>query len=414
MKKEMSCPASTCKPTVNPPLPALPVSYPRRFSLAPLALLVSALALVPAAWAHPVPDLPIQAFFEADGSCLIRVEVDPRCFAADPEAEPFLQHWVLEASSEAEKGDLEAKAVALMKRAVELRFEPLGRVEPEFAFRFTGQGNKPLRGKEDPVMVTGEWRTKVPAGLEGYRVKALPGEQFSVVVVNHLRGKPVERVHVLFPGETSYLLDLTGLTAALPDGPVPGAVGAEGGGGATFLNLLRQGFVHVLPKGWDHILFVLGLFLLSRNWKPLVLQVTTFTVAHTITLAMAALGVVQVPSRPVESIIAGSIVVVALENLFRPVYTHWRLLVVFAFGLVHGLGFAGVFGELGLTQASLVTGLLGFNVGVEVAQLAVIALAFLATFWIRDVAVYRRFVVVPGSILIAVLGGVWLVERVFG
>jgi len=177
--------------------------------------------------AHAVPDIPVQAFFEADGTCLIRVEVDPRCFATDPEKEPFLQNWVLERMTPAEKETLVAKARELVARSVELRFEPIGKVQPELAFRFTSHGDKPLQATADPVMVTGEWRTKIPAGLEGYRIKALPGEKLSVVMVNHLRGKPVERIHVLFPGETSYLLDLTGLTASVPTAPTPDAVGCD-------------------------------------------------------------------------------------------------------------------------------------------------------------------------------------------
>lgn len=363
--------------------------------------------------AHAVPDIPVQAFFEADGSCLIRVEVDPRCFAADPEKEAYLQNWVLERMTPAEKDALIGKARELVARSVELRFEPIGTVQPDLAFRFTSLGDKPLQATEDPVMVTGEWRTKIPAGLEGYRIKALPGEKLSVVMVNHLRGKPVERIHVLFPGETSYLLDLTGLTAAVPTAPNPGAVGATGGAGGTFINLLRQGFVHVVPAGPDHILFVLGVFLLSRRWRPLLWQVSTFTVAHTLTLGLATLGIVKASPAIVEPVIAGSIAVVALENIFQPNYSHWRLLVVFVFGLIHGLGFAGALADLGLTQGSLVTGLLGFNVGVEFGQFAVIGAALLATIWIKEPAVYRRFVVIPGSVLIAITGIWWMIERTF-
>jgi len=363
--------------------------------------------------AHPVPDVPVQAHFEADGSCLIRVEIDPRSFAADPEKEPFLQHWVLQRMTPTEQEELLSKGRDWMTRFVELRFEPLGKVQPEFTFRFTGHGNKPLAGNEDPVMLTGEWRTKVPAGIEGYRVKSLPGGKLSVVVVNHLRGQPVQRIHVLFPDETSYLLDLTGLTAALPTTPSPGAVGVAGGSGATFVNLLRQGFLHVVPDGPDHILFVLGVFLLSRRWKPLIWQVSTFTVAHTLTLGLATLGIVEAPAAIVEPVIAGSIAVVALENVFQPNYNHWRILVVFLFGLIHGLGFAGALAGLGLTQASLVTGLLGFNIGVEFGQLAVIAGALLLTIGIRDEARYRRFVVIPGSLAIAAFGLWWMIERAF-
>ena len=134
----------------------------------------------------------------------------------------------------------------------------------------------------------------------------------------------------------------------------------------------------------------------------------------TITLALATLGVVSVPSAIVEPIIAGSIAVVALENIFHPKYTHWRLGIVFTMGLVHGLGFAGALAAHELPAATLVIALIGFNVGVELGQLAVIAMALAATGWIKDAAVYRKRVVVPGSVAIAAMGAWWMVTRVFG
>jgi hypothetical protein len=268
---------------------------------------------------------------------------------------------------------------------------------------------------DDPVMITGEWRTRLPLGLEGYRIKALEAGALSVLFINHLDGRALERIAVLFPGETSFLLDLTGFTALAPGRPAPGSVGAAAGGRwATFGGFLREGFVHVVPRGLDHILFVLGLFLLAREWRPVLWQVTTFTLAHTLTLGLATLRLVHVPAAVVEPVIAGSIAVVALENIFRPRYTPWRLAVVFVFGLVHGLGFAGALAELDLPPASLAVGLLGFNVGVELGQLTVITLAFLATAWLKDAARYRHWIVIPGSALIAALGVWWMIERIAG
>jgi hypothetical protein len=150
---------------------------------------------------------------------------------------------------------------------------------------------------------------------------------------------------------------------------------------------------------------------MTRKWKPLVFQVTTFTLAHTITLWLASAGWVSLPHSVVEPVIAASIVFVALENLVRREYSHWRLVVVFVFGLIHGLGFAGVMATRLDSTGSLVVGLLGINIGVEFGQLAVIAIAFLATCWIANEEKYRRFVVVPGSILIALAGVWWVVER---
>ena len=157
---------------------------------------------------------------------------------------------------------------------------------------------------------------------------------------------------------------------------------------------------------------MLGLFLLSRTWKPLLAQVTTFTLAHSVTLALATLGMVKAAPAVVEPIIAASIAFVALENIFRPRYTHWRLLVVLGFGLVHGLGFASALSERELPRDLLAIGLAGFNVGVEGGQLAVIAAAFLLTGWLRNPVHYRRWVVIPGSIAIALCGVWWTIERI--
>lgn len=168
----------------------------------------------------------------------------------------------------------------------------------------------------------------------------------------------------------------------------------------------------MLPEGMDHILFVLGIFLLSRALRPLLLQVTAFTLAHSVTLALATLGFVKAPSAVVEPIIAASIAAVAVENIFHKQYSHWRLLLVFVFGLIHGLGFASALKDLDLPQSSLAVGLVGFNFGVEGGQIAVISIATACTFWIRDPEQYRRWVVLPVSGLIAIVGFFWTFERI--
>lgn len=175
------------------------------------------------------------------------------------------------------------------------------------------------------------------------------------------------------------------------------------------------GFTHILPKGLDHILFVLGLFLLSRRLRPLLWQVTAFTAAHTITLGLATFGVVSLPATIVEPLIALSIVYVAVENVLHENLGRFRVAVVFAFGLLHGLGFAGVLRELGLPKSQLFPALLSFNVGVELGQLTVIALAFLLiSSWSRNKDWYHRRIVVPGSLLIAAVGAYWTIERIWG
>ena len=178
---------------------------------------------------------------------------------------------------------------------------------------------------------------------------------------------------------------------------------------------LELGFTHILPKGTDHILFVLGIFLLSIQLKPVLLQVTAFTVAHTISLALTIYGVVSVPPRIVEPLIALSIVYVAVENVVHPSLSPGRVALVFAFGLLHGMGFAGVLSQLGLPRSEFLTALLCFNAGVELGQLAVIGAAFLLIgLAFRAEPWYRRRLVVPGSIAIAAIGLVWFVQRVVG
>lgn len=174
---------------------------------------------------------------------------------------------------------------------------------------------------------------------------------------------------------------------------------------------LILGFTHILPKGLDHILFVLGLFLLSTRWKPLLVQVSAFTLAHTLTLAAAIYGVVRLAPTIVEPLIALSIAYVAIENLLTTELRPWRTALVFAFGLLHGLGFAGVLAELGLPRGRFLAALLSFNLGVELGQLAVIAAAFLLVGWARRRPRYRRAVVVPASLAIAAAGLWWFVER---
>ena len=178
-----------------------------------------------------------------------------------------------------------------------------------------------------------------------------------------------------------------------------------------------SGFEHIIPLGIDHILFVLGLFFFSLAWRPLLWQVSAFTLAHTITLAMATLGVVTVSPAIVEPLIAASIAYVAIENIFHKQdrTIGWsRIAVVFGFGLLHGLGFASVLGDFGLNDGQFILSLIAFNVGVELGQIAVIAVAFLAVgMWAGRRAWYRPYVVVPMSAAIAVVGLWWAFERTF-
>lgn len=256
--------------------------------------------------------------------------------------------------------------------------------------------------------------------------------------------------------------------------PIALSGGFERSGFMTFIDYIPVGVDHIVPKGLDHILFVLGLFFLSTNFRALLWQVTAFTLAHTITLALAALGYVTVPGSIVEPLIALSIVYVAVENLYTTGLSRWRPFIIFGFGLLHGLGFASVLAEFGLPDSAFVPALIGFNVGVELGQLAVIAVAFIcvkvaidydtkaqgskplsAVFLVLAAIVmaliiplsgmeggagdllpllvivaillgfsataiaadryenYREMVALPSSILIAIVAAYWCIERVF-
>ena len=176
---------------------------------------------------------------------------------------------------------------------------------------------------------------------------------------------------------------------------------------------LSAGFLHIVPKGLDHILFILGIFLMSMRLRPLVLQVTMFTIAHSLTLSLGVFELIHLPPQVVEPLIALSIAYVAFENLASDRLSRFRLPVVFAFGLLHGLGFASILTEFGLPVNLYMAGLLWFNVGVEFGQVALLIAAYLAiTIWFSNPHVYRRSIVIPGSLLIGGLGAYWTVERV--
>jgi hypothetical protein len=199
---------------------------------------------------------------------------------------------------------------------------------------------------------------------------------------------------------------------------------------AQFVDYLTEGVLHIWT-GFDHILFLLSLLLpavLVRSRVPgerwtaapsfrfafwdVFRVVTAFTVAHSITLSLAALGVVSLPSRLVESAIAASVVLAALNNV-RPVVFGGRWIIAFLFGLIHGFGFASVLTDLGLPRESLLLALVAFNVGVEIGQLAIVAVFLPVAYALRDTGFYRRGVLIGGSLAVAAIAAVWLAERAF-
>tara|TARA_Y100001935_G_scaffold249997_1_gene249419 strand:+ start:292 stop:1053 length:762 start_codon:yes stop_codon:yes gene_type:complete len=179
-----------------------------------------------------------------------------------------------------------------------------------------------------------------------------------------------------------------------------------------FYIFVKAGFEHIIPQGIDHILFVLGLFFSCLTFRTLLWQVTAFTVAHSLTLILAAQGIVQLRGDIVEAIIALSIVWVAVENVLYKETSKWRYSIVFAFGLLHGLGFAALLTQYGLPKDNFISMLLAFNIGVEFGQLAVLFLAFVLIKLILKKNWYVNEIKIPASISIAAVGLFWFVERV--
>lgn len=224
-------------------------------------------------------------------------------------------------------------------------------------------------------------------------------------------------------------LDGVGHTAVLSPTTGEARFAAAGAShGVQLGQFVVEGVWHIW-LGFDHILFLLCLLLpvvlvhqggrqfqgvahIGLALREVLWVVTSFTVAHSITLSLAALQIIALPSRLVESVIALSVVLAALNNVW-PVVERRRWMVAFGFGLIHGFGFASVLTELGLPSDTLALSLFGFNLGVELGQLAIVAAFLPAAFALRDTAFYRKGVFLLGSWATAAVALVWLVERAF-
>ena len=177
---------------------------------------------------------------------------------------------------------------------------------------------------------------------------------------------------------------------------------------------LKLGFTHIVPLGLDHILFVISIYLLNPKLKAVIWQATAFTIAHSITLGLAMYSIITPPTHIIEPIIALSIMFVAIENIITDKLKSTRIFIVFVFGLIHGMGFASALTDLGLPKSQFFTSLITFNVGVELGQITVILLAWiLVGKWFSDKLWYRKRIVIPISIVIAVIGLYWTIERTF-
>jgi hypothetical protein len=373
----------------------------RRCTLAALGFFLAALGALPAnAVAHEFAFTDVRLELRADQTFVADVgcDVDALALGVSSSADSAAQAAEIEALSPAAREELVARLASLLKRRIRVRFD--GEPAP-FEVSLPERG-KPRGPSELPsaLGLAARLTGRVPDGAREvtfFASLAFPQVRLAVTRPGEGQG-PMELVT---PGAESRPLALTG-----PSVP-PGA-------GETLRRFLALGVTHILPFGLDHVLFVAGLALLSPRLGPLLAQVTAFTLAHTLTLALSSYGVVSLPSRVVEPLIALSIVYVGLENAVSPRLRPSRLVLVFAFGLLHGLGFAGVLAEMGLPERHHLLALLAFNVGVELGQLAVIALvaAALALWGLRGGD--RRSLVRPASLVIAAIGLFWTFERALG
>ncbi len=330
--------------------------------------------------------------FRADVAC----DLDALALGVDSSADSAELAATIEAMPEADREELVARLADLLKRRLRVRFD--GEPAP-FEVSLPERGSPPPAGRL-PSALGLLARLEGPVPASAREVSFFASRGFPPVRLAIARGGARLHVQVLQRGEES--------TPA----PVRGAT--EASRGRTFVRFLALGFEHILPAGLDHVLFVLGLALFSQRLGPLLVQVTAFTVAHTLTLILSTYGVVRLPSGVVEPLIALSITCVAVENVVRTRLGAFRVGLVFAFGLLHGLGFAGVLAELGLPSRDRLIALLAFNGGVELGQLAVILPAFLALLGLERLGVPRRQVVVPASVAVGAVGLFWTVTRLMG
>jgi len=371
----------------------------RSRTLVVLTIAAMFIASASATSAHTFTITVVRAVFDVDDSYRIdmTVDVDALALGVPDTVDSVEVVKILREMDSAEFHSCADRAKETVLNRVRIRFDGV-KVDSDVAFPDHGI-DLPPDAIPTVLGITARLTGNIPPGAKSFTFGASRAFKLVHLSIDDRRAHATA-IHMLGMAEDSPPFSLTG-----------------DGGAASFLSAasqyLKLGFEHILPKGLDHILFVLGLFLLSRQFRPLFWQVSAFTVAHTLTLALSMLEVVSLPARIVEPLIALSITYVAVENLCTAELKVWRPIVVFLFGLLHGMGFAGVLRELGLPEGQFATALISFNLGVELGQLSVVGLAFLAVGLFRERTWYRSAVVMPASFLIAAVGLYWSVQRAF-
>ncbi len=380
--------------------PSLPAALAVAFRPAARLLLCAAAAL-PGAPAHEFEITPVTVVITGDGGFQADVGLDADALALGLPLETDAERVArgMRDLPSAAFGAAVERARAAVRHDIRIAFDG---APAAFEVSFPHLGT-PAANRADPPTVLGtlaRLHGSVPEGAAAISFRA------------PTRYKTVS-LRLVAPGRAEPLVALLEAGAAGPPLNLDETSGT-GRGRGVLLDYLGLGFRHIVPDGLDHILFVLGLFLLSARARPLLYQVTAFTVAHSVTLALSMQGIVSLPERLVETLIALSICWIAVENIATSKLQPWRVALVFCFGLLHGLGFAGALGELGLPEGRFLAALAGFNAGVELGQLAVVGLALALAGRFRHLPGYRRWVTVPCSVAIAAAGAWWSLTRALG
>jgi hypothetical protein len=322
----------------------------------------------------------------------LKLDLDALALGVDPSIAPEEAAKTLLAMSDAEFKTAEDGLRRVLSRRLRVRVDgkPM-----EFEISFPQFRPRPERLGAEVFGL--EATLKGVAPQDGKEILFFASRAFPAIELTFEdQGTGRKEFHICLPGEECPRIKLT-----------------AGVANSGLLNFVVIGFKHIVPLGLDHILFVLALFLGGRDPKALLIQTGVFTLAHSATLALSTFGVVSLSSRIVEPLIALSIGIVGLENVLRPLgISRGRVAVVFFFGLLHGLGFAGILAETPLVEGQRLAALLLFNLGVELGQVAVLAGAFLLSLPFNDPNAYRRNVQRPLSLVLTVTGLVWAVSRV--
>lgn len=407
--------------------------YPQLRAMNRLRIILfwTASCLVSAVWmhAHPAGLTAARITINADGQCTVQLTFDVLAAALNdlPEriSDDAMRQLLRGPRSELERR-LEA-ARRRMERQLELRSDGVEQTLTLVGFPTAGEileESQPNDRLRLPLLMRAEFRTVLCRGKHNVQI-AFPEVIGSVVLSietsdrepfsEPLAGGQWSASFPVAIAEASLLVDTHNRSnpTGRPEDQGQASVTSAGDGWSQFGAYLRLGYNHILPRGLDHILFVIGLLLFARSWRALLGQVTAFTVAHTVTLGLAMYGVVRVPGTIVEPLIALSIAAVALDNVLAHRVGAWRVGLIFIFGLVHGLGFAGALQELGLARAEFPRALFGFNLGVELGQLTIVAIGWAALAWLRPRPQYRAWCAVPASICIGLVAVGWTIARLW-